>query len=54
MYSKRAIPLAAAVLGGVFLYGCSRPEASPIPAPPLATERVTLIKSVEAPLLPQL
>ena len=55
MPSKRAIPVAAAVLGGVFLYGCSRPEATPTPAPPaLATERVTLIKSPEAPFINEL
>lgn len=54
MPSKRAIPLAAAVLGGVFLYGCSRPEAAPPTPPALATERVTLIKSPEAPFINEL
>jgi hypothetical protein len=56
MHSKRAIHAVAAVLG-VFLYGCSRPEPTPAPAPPaapLATERVTLIKSAEAPFINEL
>jgi hypothetical protein len=56
MHSKRAIVGAAAVLCGVSLFGCSRPDApSPAPvAPPLATERVTLIKSAEAPFINEL
>jgi hypothetical protein len=54
MYSKRAFPLAAAVFG-VFLYGCSRPEPAPAPpVAPLATEKVTLIKSAEAPFINEL
>jgi hypothetical protein len=56
MYPERAFPLAAAVFG-VLLYGCSRPEPTPTPAPPpaaLATEKVTLIKSAEAPFINEL
>ncbi|MEP7121170.1 MAG: hypothetical protein ABJE95_09680 [Byssovorax sp.] len=54
MHSKRAIPLAAAVFGG-FLCACSRPEPAPTPPlAPLVTERVTLIKSAEAPFINEL
>ena len=54
MPSKRAIHVAAAVLG-VLLYGCSRPAPTPTPpVAPLATEKVTLIKSAEAPFINEL
>ncbi len=54
MYSTRAILGVAAIVGAGGLCACSPTKATPPPAPPLPTERVTLIKSVEAPLLPQL
>jgi hypothetical protein len=56
MPSMRAIHVAAMVLGGGLLYGCSRPDAAPTPPPKaaLATERVTLIKSPLAPFLNEL
>ena len=56
MYPMRAIHVSALVLGGGLLFGCSRPDAAPTPAPKaaLATERVTLIKSAEAPFINEL